>query len=302
MLAIVGRPNVGKSTLFNKIVGQRKAIVDDLPGVTRDRNYAEAEWDTKKFLLVDTGGLDAPTAATWRSKCRIRAGARSKKRTWCCFCSTAKTVSIRSTVRSWTSCAKSPNRFFSRSTSSIPAGGAKTSMNSTRSGLDPLYSISAEHGLGISDLMDGPGRALSSAGRMKTEVGAGRERTVARRRRRPAQRRQIDFGQSAVRVRALGGRCGSGNHTRCAGYAVRVGRRAVPIDRYRRHSPQGAHRRPRRALQRQLRAALRRPRRSHHPRHRRPRRSHGPGRADFELLGGARQGLAPGGEQMGRGR
>lgn len=73
VVAIVGRPNVGKSTLFNKIIGERRSIVEDTPGVTRDRIYAEAHWSDKSFVLIDTGGIEPKTTDTILRQMRTQA-------------------------------------------------------------------------------------------------------------------------------------------------------------------------------------------------------------------------------------
>lgn len=73
IVAVVGRPNVGKSTFFNKVVGRRVSIVEDTPGVTRDRIYAEAEWSGHHFALIDTGGIEPDTTDVILSQMRLQA-------------------------------------------------------------------------------------------------------------------------------------------------------------------------------------------------------------------------------------
>ena len=85
VVAIIGRPNVGKSTFFNRVLGQRRAVVHDRPGITRDRNAVRTEWAGRPFLLVDTGGF-LPTAAHGRDalvRRQARGGDRRARRSSC---------------------------------------------------------------------------------------------------------------------------------------------------------------------------------------------------------------------------
>ena len=73
IIAVVGRPNVGKSTLFNKLIGERRSIVEDTPGVTRDRIYGETEWNGRQLVLIDTGGIEPKTDDIILSQMKVQA-------------------------------------------------------------------------------------------------------------------------------------------------------------------------------------------------------------------------------------
>ena len=73
IVAVIGRPNVGKSTFFNKICGKRISIVDDTPGVTRDRIYADANWAGHDFTLIDTGGIDYKSEDNFQAEIKKQA-------------------------------------------------------------------------------------------------------------------------------------------------------------------------------------------------------------------------------------
>ena len=73
IITLCGRPNVGKSMLFNKLIGKRLSIVEDTPGVTRDRIYGETDWNGRSFTLIDTGGIEIGDDDAFQSSIRTQA-------------------------------------------------------------------------------------------------------------------------------------------------------------------------------------------------------------------------------------
>jgi len=169
VVAIIGRPNVGKSTLFNRLVRRRQAIVDNQPGVTRDRQYAVAEWDGVPFTVVDTGGFDLFSEDTMAVKIRDQAAAALADADVALFVADAvegltpldeelaRTVLARfhGTVLVLANKVDSPAR-------------EPLALDFYRLGVDKVYPVSAEHALGLDEVMAGvlaalPGTAAAPA-------------------------------------------------------------------------------------------------------------------------------------------
>jgi GTP-binding protein len=154
VLAIVGRPNVGKSTLFNKLIGERKAIVDDSPGVTRDRNYAEAEWAGKKFQLIDTGGLDTDVDGDLEESVQKQSRLALAEADIILFLLDGK-GGLNPLDRETVGLLRKEDKPVFFAVNKIDSRRRADNLYEFYAlGIDPLFSISAEHGLGIPDLMD----------------------------------------------------------------------------------------------------------------------------------------------------
>src|SRR5215213_6963950 len=104
-VAVVGYPNVGKSTLVNRLSETREAVVHEQSGVTRDRKEIETEWNGRRFLLVDTGGLTSRRKTTSRAPCRRRRASRSPNRRWRCSSWTPEQACAPATTTWRASCA-----------------------------------------------------------------------------------------------------------------------------------------------------------------------------------------------------
>ena len=154
LVAIVGRPNVGKSTLFNRLAGERKAIVDDSPGVTRDRNYAEAEWRGRKYLLVDTGGMESHTAESLERSVQAQSRQAVAEADAIVFLFDGK-GGLNPLDREVVGQLRRAGKPVFYAVNKLDSQRRESNLYEFFAlGLAPLYSISAEHGLGIAELMD----------------------------------------------------------------------------------------------------------------------------------------------------
>ncbi len=154
LVAIIGRPNVGKSTLFNKILGTKVAIVDDVPGVTRDRNYADATYRTRKFRLVDTGGLDLSSSDSMLTLIRRQselAIAEADILIMLLDGRSGLTPPDHEVVKLLRGVTKP--LFYAINKIDTPKSEPLLA-DFYKLGADELYPISAEHGLGVAELLD----------------------------------------------------------------------------------------------------------------------------------------------------
>ncbi|HJZ79089.1 MAG TPA: ribosome biogenesis GTPase Der [Pyrinomonadaceae bacterium] len=173
VIAIVGRPNVGKSTLFNRLIGERRSIVGDEPGITRDRIYGEAEWNGTQFALVDTGGIVPDDEAVIPANILKQASFAiddSRALVW--------VVDARKGV---TPLDEELARLLRATGKRVLVAANKTDAASWESdagefhsfGFPDVFPISAEHGNGIGEMLDALAEGLSVSSPTADEAGSG---------------------------------------------------------------------------------------------------------------------------------
>jgi GTP-binding protein len=154
VIAIIGRPNVGKSTLFNRLSQKNKAIVIDEPGATRDRNYADATWYGKDFILIDTGGFEPASAETMLVQMREQARLAMEEADIIIFLMDGR-EGLTPSDREITNILRGVEKpvFFVVNKIDGPKQDTQT-YEFYELGTEMLYSLSAQHGLGIHELME----------------------------------------------------------------------------------------------------------------------------------------------------
>jgi GTPase len=154
IVAIIGRPNVGKSTLFNRITRRRDAIVDDRPGVTRDRHYGDAVWDRHEFILIDTGGFVSGDADNFAASIRYQVEQAVAQADAVVLVLDGKggVSPFDRDLVNWLRTRQQPI-FYTVNKIDGPSQEQQL-FEFYALGVEPLYPVSAEHGYGMTDFMD----------------------------------------------------------------------------------------------------------------------------------------------------
>jgi len=163
-VAIIGRPNVGKSTLFNRILGKKTAIVDDVPGVTRDRNYADASYRNRAFRLVDTGGLEPSASEGLMALIRHQSEVAIAEADILILLMDGRT-GVMPQDQEVIRLLRGTTKPLLVAVNKIDTPKVETLIaDFYQLGIDNLYPLSAEHGLGVAELLDAIHDLLPSTG------------------------------------------------------------------------------------------------------------------------------------------
>ena len=235
VVAVVGRPNVGKSTLVNRIIGRREAVVQDVPGVTRDRVSYDALWNGRQFVVVDTGG--------WASDATGMAAQIAEQAEIAIDTADAVVFVVDATVGVVDE-DEAVVRVLRRSQKPVVLAANKVDDQRTEAeaaamwnlGLGEPYAVSALHGRGSGDLLDAILEVLPTAPTGDRRRG---RRAAPGRHRRQAERRQVESAEHAGRSAAGGGRQRRRHHRRPGRRAGGGQRHRLPLHRHRRDPAAG---------------------------------------------------------------
>ena len=236
VLAVVGRPNVGKSTLVNRILGRREAVVEDRPGVTRDRVAYDAEWNGRRFTVVDTGGWETDAQGL---QARVKAQAEVAV-----AAADAVLLVVDATVGA-TDTDEAVVKVLRRAGKPVVLAANKVDDARTEAdaallwslGLGEPYGVSALHGRGSGDLLDAVLAALPPA---PADRDAGLRRPTPGGAPRQAERGQVQPPEQADRLRPVRRRPRRRHHRRPRGRAGRARWPYLAVRRHRRHPAPGA--------------------------------------------------------------
>ena len=168
-VVLVGRPNVGKSTLFNRITGRRKAIVHDLPGVTRDRNYGTAEWSGRKFLVIDTGGFEPEAVSALKRQVQEQTRLAIEEADAIVFIFDGK-AGLHPLDREAVDELRKVKKPVFFAANKIDSAARESGLYEFFAlGVDEVLPVSAEHGLGVGEILERVVKAFPAESEPETE-------------------------------------------------------------------------------------------------------------------------------------